>query len=213
MKDQKVAQLREQASFLGYEFLSWLFLLLDSEHAKEEVAVIVRGVGFKTPCAVTLGNRLVSCLLHHKEQKTSIATPILEESHEVFASLKNGHVIETLALLVIIDDTKINFTLNAHDFAISQLKITAPFVEENNEDTDLSEEEETREEIFLRMAAIADVEAIIDKLYARFLTLRLDGRAYPSVQKDMREQVDGRLGHYLGKGKSERVLLHDAVST
>ncbi len=215
MKQQSlaIAQFREQASFLGYEFLSWLFLLLDSENAKEEIAVLVKGVAYKNQCAVVLGNRLVSCLLHHKEQKTSVVSPILEDSHEVFASLKNGHVIESLAIAMIIDQSKISLTLSAHDFGISQLKISTDFNSDDQDDDDLSEEDQLREEIFLRMATLADVEAIIDRLFARFLTLRLDRRAYEQELIGMRKQIDQRLGQYLRGSKSDLRLVHDAVST
>jgi hypothetical protein len=196
---QEIARLREQASFLGYEFLSWLFLLLDRDDAKEEIAAIVAGIT-TGHCSVVLGNRMVTCLLHHKEQKTSVVSPLLEESHEVFASLRNGHVIEALALAFLIDETKITLTLHAQDFAISQTKITANFTSEQSGDDNLAEDDQQREDVFLRMNTLADVEEIIDRLYRTFLALRVDYHSYGSSLAAMREQVADRLSNYLHKG-------------
>ncbi len=209
---QRVAELREKANFLGYEFLSWLFLLLDRENAKDEITELVKGI---TPghCSVVLGQRLVTCLLLHKEQKTSVVSPLLEDSHEVFASLKNGHVIEALSLAFLIDETKITLGLNAYDFALSQTKITANFERESVDDEDLSEDDQKREEIFLRMAALADAEEIIDRLYRKFVTLRLNRSAYSEHLRAMRTQVEERLGNYLKKGRPEALPSVFGVAT
>lgn len=209
MKDyQKIAQFREHANFLGYEFLTWLFLLLDKENAKDEIAAIVNGLLFKTNCSIVLGGRLVTCLLQHKEQKTSITSPILEESHEVFASLKNGHVIEALALAFLLGEAKISLVITAQDFAISQAKIINNFeMESHNDDAPLSDVDQIREDLFLRMAALHDVEAVIDRLYEKFLSLRIDTKHYPSLLHTMRDQVESRLSHYLRKDHHLKLAL------
>lgn len=197
---QELARLREQTSFLGYEFLSWLFLSLDRETAKDDMATITAGIG-TDHCSVVLGNRLVTCLLLHKEQKTSVVSPLLEDSHEVFASLKNGHVIESLALAFLIDETKVTLSLHAQDFAIAQAKITANFENAQTEDDDLDEDEQKREDVFLRLAALVDIEEIIDRLYRKFLSVRIDQANYAALLRTMREQVEDRLNNYLKKGK------------
>ena len=210
---QAIAQFREQASFLGYEFLSWLFLLLDRENAKEEISRIVVGIT-KGHCSVVLGNSLVTCLLHHKEQKTSVKSPLLEDSHEVFASLKNGHVIESLGLLFLIDETKISFSLHAQDFALARTTITANFTSEKMNEDNLDDDEQMREDVLLRMHSLADVEEIIDRLYHAFLSVRFDHHAYGMMLRTMRDQVEGRLSNYLNKGRlptSTKVNLNSSA--
>lgn len=205
MKDQQqiILQVREQTNFLGYEFLTWLFLILDRKDSKDEIVTLLKGILFKVDGIIVLGTKLVTCLLHHKEQKTSVTSSILEESHEVFASLKNGHVIETLALSLLLDEIKINFTISAHDFAISQLKISNNFDAASLMDEEsLSPEDQTREEIFLRMATVRDAESVIDGLYEKFLTVRTDEKIYKAVVRSMQEQVETRLNNYLKKEKA-----------
>lgn len=201
---QQRAHFREQASFLGYEFLSWLFLLLDRESAQEELADVVKGIT-KGHCSIVLGQKLVTCLLHHKEQKTSVTSPILEESHEVFASLKNGHVIEALALSFLIDETKVTLTLHAHDFALAQTKIAADFDADSAGDENSREDDKRHEEILLRMASLTDVETMIDRLYQTFLKMRLERSAYSDALRRMRGQVEERLNNYLRKGRNDAV--------
>lgn len=196
---KEIARMREHASFLGYEFLTWTFLLLDREDAKLEVERITKGCLFKNEVALVLGTRLTTCLFNHKEQKTSIASPILEDSHEVFASLKNGHLVEALALSFSFGEITVSLMLHAQDFAITQVKIKNNYENSSlsDEENTLSEQEKNREEIFLRMAAIEDAEAIVDALYGHFLDVKLDDHSFKSTLKAMREQIEKRLGHYL----------------
>ena len=108
---KNIARLRENSNFLGFEFLSWLFLLLDHDNAQEEVSKITKDLVFKTEVQIVLGNKLVTCLLTHREQKTSVASPLLEASHEIFASLRGGHLVESLALNINLAEN--NYRYNA----------------------------------------------------------------------------------------------------
>jgi hypothetical protein len=193
-------QIREQKSFLGYEFLTWLFLLLDSDNAKNKVLEITQNLLFKIDVSMVLGSRVTTCLFDNKEQKTSVACPILESSYEVFASLKNGHLIESLALIISFDELKISLMLHAQDFALTQVKIKNNFDNESlTEQEDLSEAEKISEEIFLRISTLSDAEKIVDAFNEYFLRLRLDHEAYFSQLKNMREQVENRLAHHFKK--------------
>lgn len=189
---KEIARLRESAHFLGYEFLTWLFLLLDRDDSDAEIAKLANT---KIGTGVVLGNRVVTCLFHHKEQKTTIASPILQESHEIFASFKNGHVVESLSINVVFDETVMNLTLHAQDFAFTQIKLNNSF---DNTREDLTEDDQMREDMFLRMTALSDAEALMDSCFRAFLTLRVNG--YKSVQKSMREHVENRLSSYLSRG-------------
>lgn len=206
MFDYKDAvRLREQASFLGYEFLTWVFLLLDRD-AKEELSLLTKDLLHKTEVSLSLGARMTTCLLNHKEQKTSVASPILEDSHEVFASLKNGHQVESLALNLGFGEIGVLVMLNATDFSLTQVKIKNNFDSESlsEEEHSLSEDERNREEIFLRMAAIDDVEKVIDALYRHYLQLKTS--SFSLVLDQMRNQIENRLGHYLRLDRKEKNL-------
>lgn len=196
---KEAIRLREQKSFLGFEFLSWLFLFLERPDAKEQIKSLAKNHGFKTDIAVVLGNRLVTCLLNHREQKTSVVSPILEESHEAFASIRNGHVIEALSINILLGDISVSLMIHSLDFSFTQIKIKNHFdnslLDEN--DQRLNEEDQIREEVFLRMAVVEDIERLIGILYKHFLGLRTNGAVFLSAQKDMNEQVEKRLSHYL----------------
>lgn len=199
-----IARLREEANFLGYEFLTWLFLYVDHEEAKDNFTTM-----FGDDSYIILGQRLVTCLLNHKEQKTTIISPILEDSHEVFASFKNGHLVEVLSLSVSQGDVRVDVTLHAQDFAFTQVKIKDNFDNDNlvDEDGGLSEEDQLREDVFLRIKAIENVEAIIDKLYAHYCSLRLDKAMFSTSLEHMRAQIDKRLNFH--QQKKSVIVSHD----
>lgn len=207
MVDQKeVVRLSEQANFLGYEFLTWLFLLLDSDD-QEEIQSITKDLLHKTEVNIVLGERMNTCLLSQKAQKTSIASPLLQESHEVFASLKNGHQVESLALGVSFGEIIVFVSIHAHDFSLTQVKIKNNFDAESLSDDEhsLDEDERMREEIFLRMAAIDDVEKVIDALYGHYLKLKT--ASFSKVIEQMKRQIELRLGHYLKMDRSQASLV------
>jgi len=198
---KNIARLRENSNFLGFEFLSWLFLLLDHDNAQERVSQITKGLVYKTEVQVVLGNKLVTCLLTHREQKTSVASPLLEASHEVFASLRNGHLVESLAVNVALAEITIGLTLHASDFAFTQVKIKNNYESESlSEDEEaLSEQDKNQEEVFLRLAAIDDAERVINGLYEHWVKQRMNSRDQAREVAGMREQIEKRLGSYIAK--------------
>ena len=167
------AKVREQANFLGYEFLTWLLLLVDSDSSAELVSY-TRNIIPKIDVSMVLGQRVITSLLSHKEQKTSITCPILESSHEVFASLRNGHLVEALSLVVSLGELSVSFMIHAVDFSFTQVKIKNNFQSEilPHQDDGLNEADILQEEIFLRMNTLGELELVIDRLYTRFLEER-----------------------------------------
>lgn len=198
---KEIMRLRDNAGFLGYEFLTWCFLLLDRDDALEQMHEIAKNVVPNQKPELVLGQRMVTCLLNHKDQKTSLKTPLLEASYEAFASIRNGHLIESLALELVLSDLRVSFCLHAQDFALTQVQIKSNFDEESltdNEDS-LNELDKNREEIFLRVAALDDTESVINALYEHFLGLRLNEESCMKEIVSMRKQVDKRLGSYLSQ--------------
>jgi hypothetical protein len=152
--------------------------LPDNNHTRKDIEII-------------LGTRLISCLLNHREQKTTVASPALESSNEIFASLRNGHLVESLSLMLIKDELSINLTLHATDFSLTQCKI-----KNNYEDQNLEEQDKSQEEIFLRCAALDDAEGIINDLFERWLSMRLSTEKYSNELARMRAQIADRLESY-----------------
>jgi len=201
---KEILKLRERMSFLGYEFLTWCFLLLDRDDAKAHIKVITNNKLFKEEPHIVLGKRLVTCLPELKEQKTSVISPILEASHEAFASIRNGHMIETLSLTIKFSSLSVAFNLHAQDFAFTQAQLKSDFGKDSllENEQSLDEKDKNREEIFLRMAALDDTERVIDAVFQYFLKLRLNEKAYKYELSLMRDQVDKRLGGYLAQPRS-----------
>lgn len=187
---KEIGRLRDNASFLSYEYLTWLFLMLDRDDAQEIITAITTNLVFKEEIKIALGTRLVTCLFNHKEQKTSVTSPLLEESHEIFASLRNGHLVESMAITIGFSDYSINLQLNATDFALTQVKLKNNYEDTDGEQEELSEQEKVRETLFLRMSAMKDMEKVLDALFAEFLKIRMD---YTQELKRMRKHVDERL--------------------
>lgn len=189
-----IIKFREQAAFLGYEFLTWLLLTTEDQEHDQDVAKLFP----KQNANLYVGGRVVTCLLTHKEQKNTIVCPSLKHSHEIYASLKNGHVVEALSLLLSFEDRTVNFLLHAADGAFTQVKITNNFDQSSlTEDEGLSEEDQIQEEIFLRDSALSDIELVIEKLYQQFLHHRFDSQGYRSYQQLMRERIESRLAQHI----------------
>lgn len=181
MNNQKqLSEFREKNDFLGYEFLTWLFLfLVDNEKSIDDSTKII------------LGNRLTTCLYINKNQKMSISSNNLENSHEVFASIKNGHVIDSLSLQILNGQISINFNINAQDFSLTKIHIKNDFNKDAlfDEDQKLNIFDQNREELFLRMANLDIIENITNNLFLEYLTERLDDKKSTLMISKMKDQV------------------------
>jgi hypothetical protein len=199
------ADLKDKIDFLGYEFLTWLFLSLGRPQSYSEINLMLKANPRQPDVEVDLGSRIVTTLLNHREQKTTVASPLLLDSHEVYASIRNGHAVETLALVIRLSDTVVSFTLNAADFSFTQMKIKNNFEEEaqGQEEEGLTEQDQSREAIFLRMAATSQVETIVDAMFATFVKRRLAESAYTDEIIQMKSHVELRL--------KERMIVGDPL--
>lgn len=201
MNDQnkEIMKLRDSTAYIGYEFLTWVFLLLDRDDAEVHIKSLLKKVLVREEVSIILGSRMVTSLPHLREQKTSVQSPLLEQSHEAFASIKNGHLIESLALIINLSSFSVSLNIHASDFAITQAQIKSNYGKDalSEDEKALDEHEQNREEIFLRMAAIDDCEAVINALLESFLSIRLDKLSFERELEAMRKQVNKRLGNYL----------------
>lgn len=181
--------LKEQLDFLGYEFLTWTFLLI-AKTPDEAVALLS---STQKDIEVSLGSKIITTRLNHKEQKTSVVTPLLHESQEVFASIRNGHVVETMSFVMRNDETIYSWIVNAHDFSITQVKIKNNFDDDaqanNEQEEGLSFEDQVREQLFLRTKSLDVIDGIVDTLFSQFMKRRLQQSDYLSEMASMRAHV------------------------
>lgn len=181
--------LKEQLEFLGYEFLTWVFLL--TAKTPDEARALLPSA--QKDSDLCLGSKIVTTRLNHKEQKTSVVSPLLHESEEVFASIRNGHLVETLSLTLHTEDTTYFWTVNAHDFSITQVKIKNNFDDDQGPNQEgeegLSVDDQVREQLFLRMKSLDRIEGITDALFFEFVDRRLQRSEYLSQMASMRAHI------------------------
>jgi len=170
---------RARLSFLGPEFLTWAYFHIDMNGGCVEVRF--RSASDKKSLSVArliIGSRITIKPLSMKELCVTVASPMLDDSGEVLQAVHSGGLVFVLSLQAEIDELKYDFTLNATDAAISQVKIHMPFSEEEEEFVPGQEREvvgkvSEEENFFLRMSSIEEIEAIVDALYEQFLRIRL----------------------------------------
>lgn len=205
-------RLRDQLNFLGYEFLTWLFVFTHNDE--------INRLDFSSndEFKIFLGSKVSMCLLGNKEQKTTINSPLLEESKEAFLCIKNGLLVENLSLAINIDDTNITLQLHAHDFSFNQLKIKENFDNDLNDfsrddsDNKLSERDQNHQDIMLRMATSDQVEGILNNIFNYFIDIRLSGKDYIILINHMRELVNNNLKQQLSDSNHVSVELTHEIA-
>ena len=150
-------------SFLGPEFLTWLYFHLD-----------------KLDGRLSIGNRVSLRPMNNEEQKVSISSPNLEDSGEFLQAIRSGAYVESLALDLVIDERIHSFTLNALDGSLSGVK---------TQGLDKSTGDSEEAEIMIRMSNLDEIEDVLKKIFARFLELRLGVTFMSEEVKAMRESV------------------------
>src|SRR3989338_4823733 len=152
-----------ELSFLGPEFLTWLYFHLD-----------------KLDGRLAIGKRVSLKPLNSEEQKVTIASPKLEDSGEFLQAIRAGAYVESLALDLVIDERIHSFTLNALDGSLSGVK---------TQGLDKSTGDSEEAEIMIRMSNLDEIEDVLKKIFARFLELRLGVTFMSEEVKAMRESV------------------------
>lgn len=186
---------RSKLSFLGPEFLSWAYFHMDMNGGCTELNF--RSITDKkalTRARVIIGSRITLKPLSMKELCVTVASPMLDDSGEVMQAIHSGGLVFVLALQAEVNEIKYDFTLNATDGVISQVKIQMPFSEEPEEYVPGQEREPTvklsdEETFFVRMASIEEIENIVENLYERFLHTRLAPDYVPVQLEQIRRHV------------------------
>lgn len=134
-------------SFLGPEFLTWLYFHIDELNEK-----------------LAIGRRVVLKPLNSEEQKVTIASARLEDSGELLQAVRGGAYVESLALDLVIDERIHSFTLNALDGSISGVK---------TQGLDKSQGDSQEADVIIRMSNLDEIEDALNRIFARFVELRL----------------------------------------
>ena len=144
--------------FLGYEFLTWLWFMMESD---QETLLNMQ----KDITAIDVGNRLV---LENRNTGAVETITIKGEDaglEEARLALKKGAMVSEMNVSYKSGEQKWKFTLKAESFHISSLKIPETGPVEKEEDW----EGAVLERIFLYEKAII----LVKVLYQKFINLRI----------------------------------------
>ncbi len=171
MLDVAVAYSRYQ--FLGEEFLSWLWYVIEND--PELLQAIDPELA-----ALEIGHRMV---LINRRHRDAAETVTIRGDHagmdEGLLTLKKGGMVSEIHLIYRSGDHEWQFSLKGESLNISSLKVPATGKTETQEEI----EGAVIEKIFMCEKAVG----LINRLYDRFITLRLssewDRGVVPSVRK------------------------------
>jgi hypothetical protein len=175
MLDLSVAYHRYR--FVGHEFLTWLWFVLEQEPRKIEIETFA---GF----SARIGNRMVLENTYHQSTETLIIKGEDVGLEEAMLSLKKGGMISEMNLIVSSDRQQWQLTVKGEGLTVSGLKIL---------DTMEKEPEEDQEAILLdRIATCEQVMEWLFSVFRIFLKTRLSDDWDRQVIVDMRRWISDR---------------------
>ena len=174
MLDVAVAYSRYQ--FLGEEFLSWLWFVIENDHQ------LLQQLD-PDLAALEIGHRMVLVNRRHRDTGETVT---IRGDHagmeEGLLTLKKGGMVAEIHLIYRSGDNEWQFSLKGESLNLSSLKVPATGSVETEEEI----EGAVIEKIYLYERAIG----LINRLYGRFIKLRLgdewNKRVVPAVGKWIR---------------------------
>ncbi len=153
--------------FLGQEFLTWLYFFLDeSDYEVELPGAFEKGIGPQHDrVAFAIGKRTVLTSLDQSGVRVALSGPDLDDCGEVLQALRRGALVETLELQMALDERVYTVTLKGRDAQLSSVRFFEGMVKEGEGDAS--------DVLDVRLAALDEIDAVIDGLFARFVTRRL----------------------------------------
>ena len=153
-------------SHIGREFLTWLWWTTE----KSGPAVHVDGVG---PVAITFTKRLQLSSLGALREDSTVVSEAPSLADEARIALKTGKKVAKASLMLDLEERHFEVTVDAASFAFTGVKL--PTVTKEDEADRLAD----------RIAALDELEAIIDSLYLRFGQLRRDEKGWHETRVAM----------------------------
>jgi hypothetical protein len=198
----KVRKLAEKM-FLGPEMLTWLyFTLLDEGMELELAAAFVDGTPPEdTLVRFAIGKRAQLKTIDASGAKVALTGPGLDDNGEILQAIRRGALIDVLALEVSIQSRVYAFTLRGDDGGLTGVKLPDLFSEP--EDAEAATVEDPlapkkakrrpklplEDVLALRMQCLAELERVLDALFAKFLVRRLARAWHSEDVASMRKHV------------------------
>jgi len=151
------AQAMYEGRPLGYEFLTWLWFLI------EDGGGVIRLADDRS-AEVGLGERMVLVLPADGKERV-ICTTQANELHEARTALRQGKLVDELQLFLRVQDNEYFLTLDSFLWAIRGLRTPKQLRD--------FEEDDPEGKFLEKMYFIEEVAAVLNACYGQFLTKRL----------------------------------------
>lgn len=157
MVSLRSAQAMYEGRPLGYEFLTWLWFLIENGGGTLKLAE-------DRPAELNLGERMVLVLPADGKERV-ICTTQANELHEARTALRQGKLVDELQLFLRVQDNEYFLTLDSFLWAVRGLKTPKQLPDYDGDDP---------EGKFLeKMYFLEEVAAALNAFYGLFLNLRL----------------------------------------
>ncbi len=165
----------ERTRHFGELFMIWLWYHSDID---ESVFRLSDG----SILALQFDNQLTLEVKLAESERATLSGGAPASSEEAHEALRQGKVVSHAKLRVERDEKEWVFVLNAQTLALSGLKIPALMTKEQDE------------KLYERQALIEEIDSLIRGLYERFLTIRLDEKAWKNESRALSAWVYSDLG-------------------
>ncbi len=175
----------QRLSFLGPEFLTWLYFHIDQVGGEILISKILpKWPSREQTVKIAIGKRMNLKPLVVTETRISVVGTALDDSGEVLQAIRAGAYVDSLALNFVIGERLHYVIVQAADGAIGNAKTEQSFtVSDAQEDGEnLSVHESSAETILLRMSNLDEIEDLLDGLFGQFLKRRL---AHAYIEQDV----------------------------
>jgi hypothetical protein len=203
--------LHQKLSFLGPEFLPWLYFNINQVGGEFLISKILPKWPVREQTVkIGIGKRMNLKPLIVTETRISIVGTALDDSGEVLQAIRAGAYVDSLSLDFVIGERVHHVIVQAADGAISNAKTDQSFtVSSDGEDGEnLSKQESSAETILLRMSNLDEIEDLLDGLFVQFLNRRLANVFIEQDVFSMRKIVaDGLVAKLPKIAKVENVQL------
>ncbi len=160
--------------FLGHEFLTWLWYVIDNERG-----VLESNEGEKV--SVEIGNRVVLENKRNEKEETVTITGDDAGLEEGMLALRKGGVVTELNLVYKENELEWRFNLKGESLGLSSLRCPSTGPRESEEDL----EGTVLEKAYLYEKVIR----MIDNLYKRFIVVRISPEWNKTVVRRMRKWI------------------------
>lgn len=158
--------------FVGYEFLTWFWYVIENEPGQLEEAV-------KEKISFSLGNRIMLENSIHSAIETITIKGNDAGLEEGLLALKKGAFVTEIHLVVSEDEKEWQFTLKGENFNFCNLKLPETGQVENKDDI----EGAILEKIFLYEKIMGWVDAIYDFFVKKRISPEWNNNVVPKIKK------------------------------